>query len=121
MRTTHEKFFLRKKITVYQWTKVEEYTLSSLQEDKIVEVKAGEKSVCLLKRNDQLYAFAATCPHQSAKFCEGWTDAAGRIVCPLHQYRFDPANGRNTSGEGYKLRTYPTEIREDFIYIGLTL
>jgi hypothetical protein len=28
-------------------------------------------------------------------------------------------NGRNTSGEGYYLKTYPIEIREDGIYIGL--
>ena len=43
----------------------------------------------------------------------------GRIVCPEHKYRFDPTNGRNTSGEGYKLFTYPVEIRVGEIFIGL--
>jgi 3-phenylpropionate/trans-cinnamate dioxygenase ferredoxin subunit len=28
-------------------------------------------------------------------------------------------NGRNTSGEGYFLKTYPLETREDGIYAGM--
>jgi nitrite reductase/ring-hydroxylating ferredoxin subunit len=72
-----------------------------------------------LKRGNEIFAFAATCPHAGARLCEGWIDAQGRIVCQLHSYRFDPANGRNTSGEGYKLRTYPVEQRNGSIFIGL--
>lgn len=79
----------------------------------------GDKQICLLKKSGIVHAFVATCPHAGARLCDGWLDAQGRIVCPLHKYRFDPANGRNTSGEGYKLKTYPVEIREDYIYIGL--
>jgi nitrite reductase/ring-hydroxylating ferredoxin subunit len=102
-----------------QWIKIEQLQANELEEQKIQEVKAGEKIVCLLRSKGNIYAFAAQCPHQGAPFCNGWLDAQGRIVCPLHKYRFDPANGRNTSGEGYKLRTYPTEVRDGFIYIGL--
>lgn len=51
--------------------------------------------------------------------CDGWVDPLGRVVCPLHKYRFDPANGRNTSGEGYKMVTYPVEVRNEEIFIGM--
>jgi nitrite reductase/ring-hydroxylating ferredoxin subunit len=42
----------------------------------------------------------------------------GNIVCPLHRYKFSLVNGRNVSGEGYYLKTYPVEQREDGLYIG---
>jgi hypothetical protein len=28
-------------------------------------------------------------------------------------------NGRNTTGEGYKLKIYPTKIEENIIFIGI--
>jgi 3-phenylpropionate/trans-cinnamate dioxygenase ferredoxin subunit len=85
--------------------------------NKIIEVSVSEKLVGLLHREGKLYAFAARCPHASGKFCEGWVDAMGRIVCPEHKYRFDPANGYNASGEGYKLKTYPVKEEEGRIFV----
>lgn len=104
---------------MYNWYKVDDLTASSFSENTLREVSVAEKRVGLVKKGEVVYAFAATCPHAGAPLCAGWLDAQGRIVCPLHKYRFDPANGRNTSGEGYKLKTYPVEIREDYIYIGI--
>lgn len=104
---------------LYTWHLVDGILFSALEEGKMQDFLVGDKQVCLLRRGDAVFAFAATCPHAGARFCDGWLDAQGRIVCPLHKYRFDPTNGRNTSGEGYKLKTYPVEIREDYIYIGL--
>jgi nitrite reductase/ring-hydroxylating ferredoxin subunit len=83
--------------------------VNELPENKIVEKKIEGK----------LIAFSAICPHGGAKFCEGWTDYAGNVVCPLHQYKFNPSNGYNASGEGYKLKTFPVEIRDNIIYIGI--
>jgi 3-phenylpropionate/trans-cinnamate dioxygenase ferredoxin subunit len=114
-----ERFFFTEKIvTVYNWT-VADIGLLQLADDVITETKAGTRTVALLKKNGQVAAFAALCPHAGARLCEGWLDPLGRIVCPLHKYRFDPATGRNTSGEGYKLFKYPVELRENEIWIGL--
>jgi nitrite reductase/ring-hydroxylating ferredoxin subunit len=110
---------LRQEDNILTWHPVSGSLASELAENKPQELLIGEKRIGLLKKNDTIYAFAALCPHTSAPLCDGWMDARGNIVCPLHGYRFDPANGRNTSGEGYKLKTYPLEIREDVIYIGL--
>ena len=46
-------------------------------------------------------------------------DALGNIVCPLHRYKFSIKNGRNTSGEGYFLKTFAIEVREDGIFVGI--
>lgn len=103
---------------MFTWHKVQ-ITLSETEENKPFETTVAGKRIGILKRGDSIYAFAALCPHASAPMCDGWVDSVGRLVCPLHKYRFDPKNGRNTSGEGYKLFTYPTELRTDGIYVGL--
>jgi len=101
------------------WHKIEQFSFSSLEENKLTEVTVGERKIGFLKRGEKVYAFTAACPHAGAPLCNGWVDALGRIVCPDHKYRFDPVNGRNTTGEGYKLFTYPVEIRDGEIFVGL--
>jgi 3-phenylpropionate/trans-cinnamate dioxygenase ferredoxin subunit len=104
---------------IYTWYKIERIQFSSLEENKLTEVNVSVKRIGLLKRNDKIHAFTALCPHAGAPLCAGWVDGLGRIVCPDHKYRFDPANGRNTSGEGYKLFIYPAEVRGDEIFVGI--
>lgn len=106
---------------LYTWNKITSISPAQLENGQMQEIQVGEKRIGLLMKNGELLAFSAICPHAGASLCEGWVDIQGRIVCPLHKYRFDPQNGRNTSGEGYKLRTYPLEIRDGHIYIGLQL
>jgi len=101
------------------WHKADGISFLLMEENKLLEITIGEKRIGILKKKDNIYAFAATCPHAGASLCGGWLDGLGRIVCPEHKYRFDPANGRNTSGEGYKLFTYPVELRGEEIYIGI--
>jgi 3-phenylpropionate/trans-cinnamate dioxygenase ferredoxin subunit len=88
------------------------------QENQVASVECRGKQICVARYRDSYYAFAATCPHAGGRFSEGWIDALGNIVCPLHRYRFALTNGRNTSGEGYYLKTYPLELRPDGLYIG---
>ncbi len=103
---------------IYTWHKADIF-INDMEEDIPQETTIGEKTIGILKKGDKLYAFAATCPHAGARFCDGWLDVRGHLACPLHKYKFDPTNGRNTSGEGYKLKTYPVEIRAGIVYIGL--
>lgn len=106
-------------MNLYNWHKVDRLTAHDLEQNKLTERIVAGKRVGLLKRGDSIYAFTASCPHAGGSLCEGWLDARGHIVCPEHKYHFDPANGRNTSGEGYKLYTYPVEIKEGNIFVGM--
>lgn len=106
---------------LYTWNKIENIAAGALEEGKLTEVVVAEKRIGLLKRNNVIYAFAASCPHAGASLCNGWVDALGCIVCPEHKYRYDPANGRNTSGEGYKLVTYPVALTGDTICVGFII
>lgn len=86
--------------------------------NNMAEIIADDKTICVAKHNDELFAFAAKCPHASGRFADGFVDAVGNAVCPLHRYRFCLKNGRNVSGEGYYLKHWPVEKREDGIYVG---
>jgi nitrite reductase/ring-hydroxylating ferredoxin subunit len=77
------------------------------------------KTVTLARFNDHFYAFAHKCPHASGIMADGFIDALGNVVCPLHRYKFSMQNGRNISGEGFYLKTYLLEEKEDGIYVGL--
>lgn len=85
----------------------------------LAEINAGGKKICLVKKNGGIAACAAKCPHAGGTLADGYIDMHGNIVCPLHRYRFRLQNGRNTSGEGYYLKIYATETREDGLYIGI--
>ena len=107
-----EKNFLWHKIA----ESVNEINFSS---NGLAEVAISDKIVCVARHNDTIYACVQKCPHASAPMAAGYIDALGNIVCPLHKYKFSLKNGRNVSGEGYFLKTYPIEIREGGVFIQL--
>jgi len=85
----------------------------------IAVAEADGKKLCIGRYRDKLYAFAYTCPHASGIMADGYIDALGNIVCPVHRYKFNLQNGRNTSGEGYYLKRWPVELREDGVYVAI--
>lgn len=91
----------------------------SFGENNLAEVQADEKRICIGKYKEELFAFTAKCPHASGFFADGFIDALGNVVCPLHRYKFCMKNGRNVSGEGYYLKHWPVEVREDGVFVGL--
>lgn len=102
------------------WFKVaDDAAMLPWQENNMCQVEADGKKMTLARHGGRLYAFAQKCPHASGIMADGYIDAQGQVVCPVHRYRFNMQNGRNTSGEGYYLKTYLAELRADGIYIGI--
>jgi nitrite reductase/ring-hydroxylating ferredoxin subunit len=86
--------------------------------NQLCEITVNNKTVCLALHNQAVQACAHKCPHAGGAMADGFVDALGNIVCPLHRYKFSLQNGRNTSGEGYYLKTHPVEVRENGVFIG---
>jgi 3-phenylpropionate/trans-cinnamate dioxygenase ferredoxin subunit len=104
----------------YHWVKIAE----SLAEIKNVYgnpclVKAGGREICISIHNGEAYGCAARCPHAGGNMNQGWLDPMGNIVCPLHRYKFDSKSGRNTSGEGYFIKTYPVKEDDEGVFVGV--
>lgn len=105
----------------YQWHKIAEGEAElEMNEQRIAVVEVKGKKICIGRHQETYFGFAHKCPHAGAFLSDGYIDAAGNVVCPLHRYKFSIKNGHNTSGEGYYLKTYPVEQREDGLFIGLS-
>jgi 3-phenylpropionate/trans-cinnamate dioxygenase ferredoxin subunit len=104
----------------YTWYKIADSLAGlSFADNGLTTVQVNNKAVCLAMHKDELLACSHKCPHASGNMANGYIDALGNIVCPLHRYKFSLHNGRNVSGEGYYLKTFPVEIRNEGIFIGL--
>lgn len=104
----------------YTWHKLAE-SIGELPfgDSGLTEMEIAGKKICISLHKNVLHACAAKCPHAGGSLAEGYIDNLGNIVCPIHRYRFSLQNGRNISGEGYYVKTYPLEKREDGIFIGI--
>lgn len=87
--------------------------------NNIAVAEINGKKICIGQHQDRYFAFAYKCPHSGGLLSQGFIDALGQVVCPLHRYRFDLKNGRNTSGEGYYLSQWPVEWREEGLFVDL--
>jgi nitrite reductase/ring-hydroxylating ferredoxin subunit len=84
----------------------------------ITKVKAGNKNIALVGVEGEIHALAAKCPHAGADISQGWC-RDGKLICPFHRYGYDIKTGRGNPGQGDYLQTYPVEIREDGVYVGV--
>jgi 3-phenylpropionate/trans-cinnamate dioxygenase ferredoxin subunit len=87
-------------------------------DNQLLDLEVDSKKITLAKFKDCYFAFAQKCPHASGRMAQGYINPLGQVVCPLHRYAFDMKNGRNTTGEGYFLKTYPVELRTNGLFIG---
>lgn len=86
------------------------------QENNMCVVTANGKKITLGKLKDKLIAFAYKCPHAGGIMADGFFDAMGNVVCPLHRYRFSTKTGRNSTGEEY-LKIYKIDMNEDGVFV----
>lgn len=102
------------------WYKIADFLAEiDFADNNIAVAEANGKKICIGKFNDEVFAFAFKCPHAGGIMADGYIDALGNVVCPLHRYKYDMKNGRNVSGEGYYLKHWPVEIREEGVFVGM--
>ena len=101
-----------------KWLKVLEDS-DSLAEGRVMTVEANNKQFCLTKYQGKYACLDNKCPHQGGPLGEGSIEN-GLLRCPWHGWDFDPINGK-APGFDDGVETFPIEIREDGIYIGLEI
>lgn len=85
--------------------------------NNIAEVIVSGKAICIIQTADGLKACASKCPHASGDLSEGLLDKSGNIICPVHNYRFNLSNGRDTNSEGYFLKIFKIKENEEGIFL----
>ena len=104
----------------YTWHKIAD-RINELEfaDNNIAVAELNGKKICIGKYNELFFAFAFKCPHAGGILADGYIDALGNVVCPLHRYKYSLQNGRNVSGEGYYLKHWPVELRENGVFVGM--
>ena len=101
----------------YKWYKIVDSLDEILfSENGLAECDINGKKFCLSFFKEQLCATSLKCPHAAGNLSNGYLDTSGNIVCPVHGYKFSLQTGKNISGEGYYLKTYPVEKEPTVIF-----
>lgn len=75
-------------------------------------VGGREIAVFRSRITDELFATQARCPHKQGLLADGIV-GDGKVICPLHSYKFDLATGTPLGNACQSLATYRTEVTSD--------
>jgi 3-phenylpropionate/trans-cinnamate dioxygenase ferredoxin subunit len=100
-----------------KWYKVGE--VGELKEQCISLAELPDRKILVSLVQGTYYAYAHKCPHASGHFANGYITANTEVVCPLHKYKFDLKTGRCNSSDGYFLKTFPTRVSDQGIFVGI--
>ncbi|MEO1257642.1 MAG: thiamine pyrophosphate-dependent enzyme [Bacteroidota bacterium] len=101
---------------ILKWHKVLDNP-AALPEGRVMTVTANHKTFCLTHHEGQFGCLDNKCPHQGGPLGEGSIEN-GILRCPWHGWDYHPITGK-VPGYDDSVQTFPIEIREDGIYIGL--
>ena len=91
------------------WVHVAEF--KDLARRKRKQVTVGSCPVALFLVDDEVFAVDDTCIHQERSLAKG-TLLAGQVICPGHQWKFDPRTGE-AEGQDGRLATYAVQVTEE--------
>jgi nitrite reductase/ring-hydroxylating ferredoxin subunit len=77
------------------------------------------KRICMVRRQQTLYAVEDKCPHNGESLSKGIVNYLGEIICPWHGQRFSLKTGRECEERSRDLITYPVKTEAEGVYIGL--
>ena len=85
--------------------------LKDVARRKRKQVEVGGCPIALFLVDDEVFAVDDTCIHQEKSLSKG-TLLNGQVICPGHQWRFDPRTGEPQDQDG-KLATYAVQVTEE--------
>jgi len=72
--------------------------------------------------DDEFRAAQNVCPHSGAPVLHqglvGDHGGAPKVTCPLHKRSYSLEDGRNLSGEGGRIRTWPVRVQDGAVWVG---
>ncbi len=104
------------KETTTKWYKVLEP--DELGEGRVKPVTCAHTTLCLTRFEGRIAALSNKCPHQGGPLGEGSIEK-GMLRCPWHGWDFHPTTGKSPGGYDDGVPTYPVEVRDDGVYVGL--
>jgi len=97
------------------WQKV--LSQDELPEGRVTSVTCRNRTLCMSHHEGEFGALDNRCPHQGGPLSEGSIEN-GLLRCPWHGWDYDPITGK-APGFDDGVESFPVDIREDGIYVGL--
>ena len=91
------------------WVHVAE--MKELARRRRKEVSVAGRPIALFLVDGEVYALDDICIHQERSLSKG-TLLNGRVICPGHQWKFDPRTGQPEDQDGC-LATYAVQVTEE--------
>lgn len=89
----------------------------AIDEDDLIEVAAGDRTIVIVRLSDGYFATDGICSHQRARLVDGFV-IGGMIECPKHQGRFDVRSGAcRGAPASVPLRTYALKVVDGTIHV----
>lgn len=90
-------------------------------------VLLGDEQIAIFyfARRGEWFATENRCPHKlQMALSRGMTGSAGehcepKIACPFHKKTFSLKTGECLSGDDYRIRTFPVQVKGGKVYVGM--
>ncbi len=89
-----------------------------LDEGRVTTVTVGRRSFAVSKLGGAIGCLDNACPHQGGPLGEGSIEN-GWLRCPWHGYDYSPIDGRPPGGFADAVECFPTDVRDDGVWVGL--
>lgn len=99
-----------------RWHKILEP--DELDEGRVTTVSVGVHSFAVARHEGEYGCLDNACPHQGGPLGEGSIEH-GWLRCPWHGYDYSPITGEPPEGFTDAPACYPTELRDDGVYVAL--
>ena len=89
-----------------------------LDEGRVTTVTVGRRSFAVSHLDGRFGCIDNACPHQGGPLGEGSIEK-GWLRCPWHGYDYSPIDGTPPGGFSDGVECFPTEVRDDGVWVGL--
>jgi len=97
------------------WHRLEDVNLAV---GEVMTIVVADRAVCVTRTDEGYGVLDNHCPHQGGPLGDGQIED-GCLICPWHGYEYDPITGAPPEGYGDTAIAYPSEMREDGLFVRL--
>jgi thiamine pyrophosphate-dependent acetolactate synthase large subunit-like protein/nitrite reductase/ring-hydroxylating ferredoxin subunit len=98
------------------WHKVAD--VDELPDGRVKTITVGRRTFALTRYQGEYGCLDSACPHQGGPLGEGSIEK-GWLRCPWHGYDYNPLDGKPPEGFTDAPACFPTEVRDDGVYVSL--
>ena len=106
-------------MTTHRWVRIAASESIPPREGRAVLL--GGRELAIFNLGDRFLATDNRCPHKGGPLCDGIVTGSS-VVCPLHAWKINLANGsieRPAGAKDHCVATYPTRVDDGIVVVGL--